>query len=197
MSTLARTQLDPTIDRAWLVKEGGIVSYAEELDADGFWAYSAGNLDRVQDLIDNYPVRYLAKRLPEAKALIEQRAAHEFSLGFSPSEGPLAGHRLQVRDNEDRTNWLASSVAYAAAVAAGMGDQPGAVFRTMDNQTVVCTFAEGNAALLEMHQWGSAIMHRAWQLKDAALAASDIHELDAVLAELGNGWPSTTTAVEA
>lgn len=185
----ARTTIDPTYDRAWIAKAGNFITAAEELDENGQWLYCADDLEAAGALIANYPSAYLAKRLPEAKAAIEARAAAAFNVGFTPATGPLAGHVLQCRDNEDRTNWLASSVAYSAAIGAGMGDQPGANFRTAANETVVCTFSEGFNALIALQQWGASIMARAWALKDACAAAADITALDAVLAGIDDGWP--------
>lgn len=191
MSTLFRLEIDPSYDRKWLASKAPIVSYADDLDEDGRWAFSTGDLDGALFLIENYPVAYLEKRLPEAKQAIEDRANKEFQRGFTHTSGPLAGHTLQCRDMEDRTNWLASQVAYSAAIAAGAGALPDAVFRTAANETITCTYQEGSEALLAMQSWGSAIMRRAWELKDAAAAAANIGELDLVLAGLDDGWPST------
>jgi hypothetical protein len=185
----SKAKIDPTFDRAWIAQTGGFMTWSEDLDADGNWQFCADDLEAATALIENYPVEYLAERLPEATTSIEARAQTAFLAGFTPATGPLAGKTLQCRDNEDRTNWLASSVAYQAAIGQGQGDTAGATFRTAANETIVCTFAEGFAALIALQQWGAAIMARSWALKDACAAAADIHALDAVLADLDNGWP--------
>ena len=191
----ARVTIDPGYDRNWIAKQLAFTTHTEELDAEGKWLFCADDVEAAVAFIDNYPAEYLAVALPEAKTKIEARSMEEFAKGFSPETGPLAGHTLQVRDMEDRTNWLASQVAYSAAIQQGAGDVAGATFRTADNTTVTCTYAEGAAALLAMQSWGASIMARAWELKDAALSAADIYDLAAVLGGIDEGWP--TSVVEA
>jgi hypothetical protein len=120
---------------------------------------------------------------------IEARAAAAFQAGFTPATGPLAGHTLQVRDSEDRTNWLTSQAAYSAAVATGAGEVQAARFRTAANDTVVVTYAEGLAALLGMADWGAAIMAASWTLKDALAAAATLAEIEAVDVQAA-AWPA-------
>ncbi|WP_037500715.1 hypothetical protein [Sphingomonas jaspsi] len=191
MSTMCRTLINPTYDRAWIAKQAGIPSYAETLDEEGFWVYSASDAERAMEIINDYPVLYLAKAGPEAKKLIEARAAKAFLDGFEVSQGPLAGHRLQCRDAEDRTNWLSSQVSYSAAIGLGLGDEPGATFRTAANETLQCTYREGSAVLLAMGKWGAGIMGRAWQLKDQVKSAGSLAELQLVIDDIDNGWPTT------
>lgn len=121
------------------------------------------------------------------RAEVDRRRDRCFVDGFTVPAGPLAGHVLQTRDIEDRTNWLTSQAAYAAAVAMGGGAVEDAFFRTATNETVVLSYADGLAALLMMAAWGKAVMGRSWALKDAIAAAAD----DAALVEidLGAGWP--------
>lgn len=99
----------------------------------------------------------------------------------------LDGHVLQTRDIEDRTNWLTSQAAYAAAVAGGMGAAPGATFRTASNATIELTFFQGLNVLLAMAGWGKTVMGNSWVLKDAVEAAADQAALDAIDVEAG--WP--------
>jgi hypothetical protein len=99
----------------------------------------------------------------------------------------LDGHVLQTRDIEDRTNWLTSQAAYAAAVAGGFGASPGATFRTAANATIDLTFMQGMNALLAMADWGKQVMGHSWSLKDAVADAADEEALDAI--DIGAGWP--------
>ena len=121
------------------------------------------------------------------KAAIEQRRDHAFRAGFTPSTGPLAGKTLQVRDNDDRTNWLTSQASYSAAVVAGQGATMGAEFRTASNETITCTYLQGLQTLLAMAAWGKAIMGNSWVLKDAAVAATDLAVVAAI--DVAAGWP--------
>lgn len=139
-------------------------------------------------VITPVPPLTLAERKAALKADIEARAAQCFAAGFTPATGPLAGHTLQVRDNDDRTNWLTSQAAYAAAVAAGAGALPEAVFRTTANVTVTVTYQDGLEALLAMAAWGKQVMGNSWALKDAVDAAADDAELD--LIDIATGWPA-------
>lgn len=112
-----------------------------------------------------------------------------FREGFTVSNTGTAldGHVLQTRDIEDRTNWLTSQAAYAAAVTGGFGAAPGATFRTAANATVTLTFMQGMNVLLAMADWGKQIMGNSWALKDAIDAAEDGDALDAI--DIGAGWP--------
>lgn len=111
-----------------------------------------------------------------------------FAAGFSPASGPLQGHTLQVRNDQDKINWLTSATSYSAAVAGGHGAVPGATFRTMANETVVTTFAEGAAIIVrDMAAWGQTIMARSWALKDQIDAAAEAAVLAAIDIEVG--WP--------
>lgn len=132
-----------------------------------------------------------APTLEEAKAVaviaIDRQRDAVLSAGFTPTSGPLAGKTLQTRNVEDRTNWLTSQAAYSAAAASGLGSVADATFRTADNETVVCTYADGLQTLLAMAAWGKAVMGASWALKDAVGAAEDLTALSAI--DLGAGWP--------
>ena len=129
---------------------------------------------------------------PDPKALknaaVTAKREEVFAAGFSPSTGPLAGHTLQVRNDADKINWLTSATSYSAAVSAGAGAVMGATFRTMANETVVVTYAQGLTVIVQqMAAWGQSIMARSWALKDEIDAAADQAELDAIDIEIG--WP--------
>lgn len=120
-------------------------------------------------------------------ALVDQKREATFAAGFMPASGPLAGKTLQVRDIVDRTNWLTSQAAYAAAIAAGGGAIIGADFRTADNETISMSYSAGHGVLLAMAEWGQSIMARSWTLKDTIAAAADEAALDAI--DIDAGWP--------
>lgn len=122
-----------------------------------------------------------------ARSTIDRRRDEVFASGFTPSTGPLAGKTLQTRNVEDRTNWLTSQAAYSAAVAGGFGSVVDATFRTADNETIICTYAQGLQTLLAMADWGKTVMGASWALKDAVEAAVDLTALSAI--DLGAGWP--------
>jgi hypothetical protein len=197
------TNIPVSYDREWIAKTGNFITWVKDpvpFDIEGAseqyvaWQYCAENIHIALELINDYPKRYLEKKLPEAKAAIEARATKEFLKGFVVPNGTLAGQKLQCRDTEDRTNWLTSQVSYSAAIALGAGSMVKATFRTADNETFTVSYNEGAQVLLGMAAWGAAIMARAWALKDAAKAATTITELEAVLQALDTGWPSNATA---
>jgi len=130
------------------------------------------------------PLAVLKERKQRA---VMDRLAEAFAVGFTPEQGPMKGHTLQVRDQDDKTNWLTSQAAYSSAIAAGAGELPGATFRTAANRTIGCTFEEGHATLLDMAAWGQTLMGCSWRLKDAVVAATTIDELDAI--DIEEGWP--------
>lgn len=123
------------------------------------------------------------------RAEIGARMAQAFLAGYPASIGDLAGERLQVRDEQDRTNWLTSQAAYSAQVAAGNGAQTGATFRTESNRTVTLTYLDGLHELLRMAGWGATIFAVSWSLKDEAARTDDAAAILAIDVEKA-GWPS-------
>ena len=117
----------------------------------------------------------------QARADVERRVGQAFLAGFAPPHPSFLGQRLQVRDNEDRTNWLTSQASYAAAVSAGYGDVIDASFRTTSNATITVSYADGLNILLAMAAWGRDIFARSWALKDA-IDAGEPYDID-------TGWP--------
>lgn len=121
-------------------------------------------------------------------AAVTARREAVFAGGFTPSQGTLAGHTLQVRDEADKINWLTSATSYSLAVVAGHGSVEGAIFRTMDNDTVVLTYAEAVKVIAQdMAAWGQTIMQWSWALKDRIDAATDLAALEAI--DIETGWP--------
>ena len=138
-------------------------------------------------VIEPAPPTLADLKAAKARAVTAKREA-VFAAGYTPATGPLAGHTLQCRDVQDRTNWLTSAVGYSAAVQAGAGNVAGATFRTQDNETVTITYAEAATVLLQgMQIWGADIMQRSWELKDEIDAAEDQAELVAI--NVNTGWP--------
>lgn len=155
-----------------------------ELVAIGENVVSPGDLFDGATFSAPVPVLTLDELRAAKRGEVEAELAERFAAGYSPATGPLAGHTLQVRDIEDRTNWLTSQAAYAAAVHAGFGDVLGADFRTAANRTVSLTFAEGLDVLVNgMAAWGRALMARSWALKDwvadDARTAEELQAFDA------------------
>lgn len=147
-------------------------------------------------IIADYNENYTTFAKPQNIKKIIDRMYFEFSKGFSVTSDistALAGKFLQVRDVEDRTNWLTSQVSYAAAISAGLGETVGARFRTVSNETIEVSYSEGYNVLLKMADWGASIMHRCWILKDAINAATNPEELSAIMSTLEDGWPSSPT----
>ena len=117
---------------------------------------------------------------------VDERLAQAFLGGFTVPSGPLAGFVLQVRNNEDRTNWLTSQASYSAMVAMGQGAVEGAKFRDRSDITHVITYAEGLTVLLQMAAWGAGLMGNSWALKDQIEAATTLAGVAAV--DIEAGW---------
>lgn len=124
----------------------------------------------------------------ERRAEVDAKRDAVMAGGFVPTNGPVAGHRLQTRNLDDRTNWLTSQAAYSAAVAGGHGAVMGAKFRTAGNQTIDASYADGLATLLEMAAWGAAVMDRSWVLKDIEIGGAETFEALAAI-DIEAGWP--------
>lgn len=128
----------------------------------------------------------LQERKARMLAAVNERLAAILAGGYSHNFGGEIGIKvLQTRDIEDRTNWLTSQGAYAAAIAAEQGAVEGAVFRTEDNVIITMSYSAGHAVLLAMAAWGAGKYGQSWTLKDAISAAADDAALDAVDIESG------------
>lgn len=165
----------------YYIENGAPVAFPDRPSADHIWDWDNGAWIDPRTLDD--------LKLLKARS-IDTRRDGAFMGGFSPTISTLAVNNqvLQVRGLDDRTNWLTSQAAYAAAIAAGQGALEEAEFRTLSNNTYTLTYAEGFAVLMEMAAWGKAIMRNSWDLKDAVAFASDQTELDAI--DIEAGWPS-------
>lgn len=176
--------------KAWVDKETGEIRiFFEEEELEGFGPDTHDLIDCPQEMLDgthdwDAATRSCVTALSGARERVAAKVARcmagAFLAGF-----PAFGDRLQVRDVEDRTNWLTSQAAYTAQVAAGNGAAEGASFRTMSNQTVVVSYQEGLATLLGMAAWGAAIMQRSWALKDAIASATSLADLEEIDVEAG------------
>lgn len=122
-----------------------------------------------------------AKRVAIDAARDDHRAK-----GYSPTAGPMAGHTLQARQ-EDQNNWNTSFGVYTVAVSRGAAAVSGASFRTAANQNVTLTYEEGLGVLVDMAAWGGAVFANSWALKNAVAAATTQAELDAI--DPSQGWP--------
>lgn len=138
---------------------------------------------------DLAPLPFDASRArTEKRAAIETALIDQFNKGFRVPFGSLSGETLQMRNDTDRTNWLASKELYQAQVDAGNGSAAGAKFRTLGNVTFDVTFAEGVQIILAMGVWGALNMQNSWALKDANDAAET--EADFTLVDPASGWPA-------
>ena len=183
---------DLAVLAVWRVEEieAPVVSAGQVVEnlpgADGVEEYEPGKwqqkwIERAATLEE------LATAKADKQAAISAKRDEVMASGFVPAIGPVAGHRLQTRNLDDRTNWLTSQAAYSAAVAGGHGDVSGAEFRTVDNETIPATYADGLSTLLAMAAWGKAIMGHSWTLKDAVTAAETFADLAAI--DIEAGWP--------
>jgi hypothetical protein len=114
-------------------------------------------------------------------AAVDTRLQRALLAGYAPTLPAFAGQRLQMRDADDKANWLTSLISYTAAVAGGFGDVVDASFRTAANATITVSYAEGRDVLLAMASWGRAILAHSWTLKDQIAAGVDV--------DIEAGWP--------
>jgi hypothetical protein len=130
----------------------------------------------------------LVDRKTALQAAAQAKFEETFFNGFIVSFGTLEGKVLQIRNSEDRTNWLTSKSGYGDAIEAGAGAMVGARFRTQDNITYTLSYSEGYAVLAEMGAWGGEVYRRLWEIKDAIDEAVDVEALD--LIDIEAGWPA-------
>jgi hypothetical protein len=133
------------------------------------------------ELVEGQWVVPLERLKARKRAEVAGMLRAQFLAGFAPQSGPLQGHILQVRDVDDRTNWLTSQAAYRTAIDAGAGAMAGAEFRTEANETITLTYQEGFDALMAMADWGKSQFGKSWTLKDridAMTSSADVEALD-------------------
>jgi hypothetical protein len=115
-------------------------------------------------------------------AAVEAWLQRALLAGYAPTLPAFAGQRLQMRDADDKANWLTSLISYSAAVAEGHGDVIDASFRTAANATITVSYLEGRDILLAMAAWGRALLAHSWTLKDRIATGTDV--------EIEDGWPA-------
>ncbi|WP_173087394.1 hypothetical protein [Devosia sp. 1635] len=115
-----------------------------------------------------------------------------FEVNFGTDEQPNI-QVLQLRDatpeNDDEKNWMASLSAYTAAVIGGAGDVHGAKFRPESNATIMVTYGQGMAVLTGLFDWVASLVQTVWEKCDQIDGADTHAELDALEAEIEQGWP--------
>lgn len=125
---------------------------------------------------------------PGLSSRVDVLRDRRIAAGFAVNFGPLDGQILQTGADADRTNWLVSARMYEKQIAAGNGGVEGANFRTLSNETITLSFADGVAVLDAMALWGTSVMNHSWALKDEIEAAATVTDL--LMIDINTGWPS-------
>ncbi|MDF2797504.1 MAG: hypothetical protein K0R85_248 [Devosia sp.] len=116
-----------------------------------------------------------------------------FEVNFGTDEQPRI-EVLQLRDatpeNDDEKNWMASLSAYTAAVIGGAGDAQGAKFRPESNATIMVSYAQGMAILTGLFNWVASLVQTVWEKCDHIDGAGTHLQLDALEAQIEQGWPT-------
>ena len=120
------------------------------------------------------------KRAREVDANRDQRLS-EFAHDFGDPHGVL---HLQLRDNDDRTNWLTLDGTCTKLIMAGLGDTI-LPLRTRENVILTLPAATVSGVLSAMAQYGAAVMSASWALKDVIKVSDDPEAIDASV-----GWPA-------
>lgn len=139
-------------------------------------------------VIAELPAPTLGELRDQANAAVNAKREAVFAAGFPVSGGALDGQHLQLRNADDKANWLIVDKNARLAVAAGAGDVPLIPVRTLENQTITVTPNQALAVLADLEAWGQAVLARSWALKDQNDAATEAGDLVGP-AELETGWP--------
>lgn len=119
------------------------------------------------------------ERAREVDALRDEKLS-KFTYDFAGQDGEL---HLQVRDAEDRTNWLTLRGTAHDLVAAGQGEVL-LPLRTLENKTMYRPASEVLSILMQLAQRAGQIMATSWALKDAVRASDDPETV-----QIDTGWP--------
>jgi len=118
------------------------------------------------------------------KAEINGHIATAFFRGFVPDHPAFIGERLQVRDNDDKTNWMEALRRCSKKVEAGDGEPVEAKFRTESNKTIYVSYNDAVVILEALSDWAFLITERGWALKDAEAEGEEY--------DVTTGWPLET-----
>ena len=142
---------------------------------------------KLKDGVGSPPVPSLDGIKSSVTAQIDIEYASQCSAGYPVTSGPLAGHSLQVRDAEDKTNWLILQNSCIIASVAGQGSVTlPTPIRTTDNVNITVTVNEALFVLQGMAAWGAAKLSHSWTLKDAVKVATTVEAVQAI--DIKAGW---------
>lgn len=124
-----------------------------------------------------------ARRTSRAAAVDDALARRliRYPHDFGAPHGVL---HLQLRDAEDRTNWLVLRTSAGELVAAGLGDML-LPLRTEENIVVTLPASEVALVMRQMAAWGAALLAHSWALKDAIRVSDDPESIDIEAGWLG------------
>jgi hypothetical protein len=130
--------------------------------------------------------------LPDLKAAkaaaVNAMREEAFVTGFPIPTGPAAGQHMQLRNADDKANWLIAERGAKKAISLGAGEAPIVPLRSTENITTLVTPNLMLGLLDGLDAWGRAVTKHSWDLKDAIEAAATVAELGAV--DITAGWPS-------
>ena len=131
------------------------------------WLISADQVER-QYVVTDKPLAEVQQEL-----IAQLVPATLFPWDFGGSTGI---QHLQVRDADDRTNWLVLQVSAQAMIAAGHEDAQVTPIRTAENSIQPITATQAAHITAAMIQWGAAQMQQLWVKKDAILNAASVDD---------------------
>lgn len=131
-------------------------------------------------LVEDKELTPLEKKIKDINDLKDFKLS-KFAYDFGSPYGVL---NLQLRDSEDRTNWLTLRTSVSELIFAGYGDTAISI-RTEENITVPMTANSVAVMLRSMSQYGSDVLYNSWVLKDQAREAEDLNLVDITV-----GWPA-------
>ncbi|MCZ4273235.1 hypothetical protein [Maritalea porphyrae] len=141
----------------------------------------------IVETLDEKRARALQMLADYGQSILRQGYTHNFGTIEEPNFQVLQ-LRAPTAQNDDEKNWSSALGAYTAAVVAGQGEVMGATIRVESNAEIVLSFADGMGLLMSMFAWAANNYKTTWQKKDAINAASTEAELDALIADIPNGW---------
>ena len=129
--------------------------------------------------------------LDEVKAskaeAVNMRREQVFAAGFQIPSGPAAGQHMQLRNADDKANWLIAERGAKKAVEAGAGDAPIVPLRSTENITTLITPNAMLELLDGLDAWGREVTAFSWGLKDQIVTAVDQSAIDAI--DIDASWP--------
>jgi hypothetical protein len=185
-TSLPQTPTDAQLAEAGIypVTIAALPDLAEGQKLDGYTVAKVGGIWTQQWVVASAD---LGETKTAKLAAIKDKQLAVQMAGWTHDFGAEGTHTLDLRDADDKANWILLLTKTSGMVAAGSGAAPVNI-RTAENETIVVSATDARAAMLAFLAWGEVLLSAKWALDAAVIAATDTAAVAAI--DINAGWPS-------